>query len=65
MINVDTLLVKYRNNNRISQEELANLLRVRRSTLADWERRKTKPNLDNVCKICLLLKLDLRNLENN
>lgn len=64
MIQFDDLVRNYRIRiRRISQETMADELGIRRSTLADWERRKSFPNLENLRKVCALLGVKTSDIE--
>nr|WP_216697814.1 helix-turn-helix transcriptional regulator [Enterococcus innesii] len=51
-----------RNEKNYTQEDLANLLHVSRSTISSWEVGRTYPDLDTVVKISDLLGITLDEL---
>ena len=45
-----------------NQDELADLLNVSRTTVSDWEQRKTKPSVHNLIQLSIHLEIDLNEL---
>lgn len=62
MKDLDDLLRDYRKERQLSQADLAELLNIRRATVADWERRKAYPCLENLKKVCGKLGFDINNI---
>ena len=46
-----------RSKRNISQEELAEKLKVARATLANWEKNRREPSIEMVIKMCLFLEM--------
>lgn len=54
--------IKYlRQEKNISQQELAQILKIPRTTLGDYERAKTEPNIATIIKLSQYFKVDLDN----
>ncbi len=54
--------LKYlRQEQKISQLELADILKIPRTTLGDYERAKTEPNISTIIKLAQFFKVDLDN----
>ncbi len=51
-----------RQKKNLSQDELANLLYVSRTSVSDWETRKTKPSTHNLIQLSTHLEIDLNEL---
>lgn len=45
-----------------SQDELADLMFVSRTSVSDWEQRKTKPSTHNLIQLSIHLEIDLNEL---
>ncbi|NLP47352.1 MAG: helix-turn-helix transcriptional regulator [Clostridiales bacterium] len=52
----------FRLNSRLTQQEVANLLNVDRSTYTYYETGKTKPDLDTLMKLCCIFDTSLDTL---
>jgi len=50
-----------RQERKISQQELAKILKIPRTTLGDYERAKTEPNIATIVKLSKFFKVDLDN----
>lgn len=48
--------------NKMTQEELANLLYVSKQAVSKWEKRVTLPDIENIIKICELFNVDINYL---
>lgn len=59
-MNIGDEILKIRKNNKISQEELAEILSVTRQTISNWENGKFYPDIDALVKIskCFNISLD-------
>jgi len=57
-------LYELRNNAKLSQIELANLLAVTNKAVSKWETGKSKPNLDTLNKLSLIFKVSIQELLN-
>ncbi|WP_407893404.1 helix-turn-helix domain-containing protein [Lacticaseibacillus sp. N501-2] len=55
-------LVAGRQKQGFTQQEVADKLFVTRQTVSQWEHDQRKPDLENVARLCRLLKLDARDL---
>ena len=64
-INLGENLVQLRINNRISQEELADELKISRQAVSKWEQGTTKPDVDNLLKISKYFKVGMDDLVSN
>lgn len=56
-------LSEMRNNKGYSQQQLADLIGVRRSTISDWENGKMLPTPENIDKLANVLEVDFDVLE--
>lgn len=52
-------LKELRKNKGLKQQEIAELLGVKRNTYSDWENRKTEPSFENLIKLADLLEVTL------
>jgi transcriptional regulator with XRE-family HTH domain len=66
-------LKRLREENHLTQEELANNLGLKRYNISDWEQGRTQPDIDSIKKLAdyfqvstdyLLGKSDIRNINN-
>lgn len=55
-------LIELRKEQKLSQEDLATLIDVSRQTISKWETGEKIPDLDNVNKLCQVLKVDINQL---
>lgn len=55
-------LIDLRKEQKLSQEDLASLIDVSRQTISKWETGEKIPDLDNVNKLCQVLKVDMNQL---
>ena len=53
---------KYRKENNISQEDLAEKLGVTRQSISLWENNQTQPSIDNIIAIAKVLELSTDDL---
>lgn len=63
--NLGENLVQLRINKRISQEELADELKISRQAVSKWEQGSTKPDVDNLLKISKYFKVGMDDLMTN
>jgi transcriptional regulator with XRE-family HTH domain len=56
---------EYRKKAGLSQQQLADLLQVRRSTISDWEKAKCFPTPENIKKMAQIFNLDYKEFERN
>ena len=52
-------LKKLRKNKGLKQQELAEILGIKRNTYSDWENGKTEPSFENLLKLADLLEVSL------
>ena len=52
-------LKELRKNKGLKQQEIAELLGVKRNTYSDWENGKTEPSFENLIKLADLLEVTL------
>ena len=52
-------LKELRKNKGLKQQEIAELLGVKRNTYSDWENEKTEPSFENLIKLADLLEVTL------
>ncbi|WP_137610350.1 helix-turn-helix domain-containing protein, partial [Companilactobacillus huachuanensis] len=55
-------IVKYRNNNHLSQEQLAEALSISRQSISKWETGENLPSIDNLISLSGLLDISLDEL---
>lgn len=55
-------LIKLRDERRLSQQELADLLDVTRQTVSRWESGKSYPSIQQLANICREFKIDANEL---
>ncbi len=48
----------FREQNSLTQQEVANKLKIERSTYCCYERGKTEPNIKNLLKLCKIFNID-------
>ena len=51
-----------RQKKNLNQEQLANILYCSKTTISDWETRKTKPSVHNLIQLSIHLEIDLNEL---
>lgn len=51
MVNIGERISELRKSNKLSQQQLANILKTTNSSICDWERGRTEPSLATVVKI--------------
>lgn len=56
------VIQKYRNENNMSQIELAKLMETSRNTITNWETDKSRPDIDAIRSLCTLLGIPLYEL---
>lgn len=64
-MNFGNKLVKFRKENKLSQEELADKLGVSRQTISNWELNVTKPDVDYIKKISKIFCVSIDEMLNN
>lgn len=52
-------LKKLRKNKGLKQQELAEILGIKRNTYSDWENGKTEPSFENLIKLVDLLEVSI------
>ena len=52
-------LKELRKNKGLKQQEIAELLGIKRNTYSDWENGKTEPSFENLIKLADLLEVTL------
>lgn len=57
-------LKEYRNKAGLSQNSLAEMMNTSRNTIINWETDKSRPDIDNIRELCLLLGIPLSELFN-
>lgn len=57
------MIIRYRGERGLSQQELADLLQVTRQTVSRWESGKSRPQLGQIASICAALHIDVRTLD--
>jgi len=62
MTTLGTKLRKLRNNKKMSQTEIANMLGVSQSAYNKWEADQAKPNTDNLVRIAELHDVEIKDL---
>jgi transcriptional regulator with XRE-family HTH domain len=55
-------LLKLRNELNLTQSEMAKIIDTSQGNYCDWESNKSKPNFDNLLKICTEFKVDVYDL---
>lgn len=50
-------LAKLRKERKLTQEELGELLGINGKSVSKWERGITRPNVENILKICVLFRI--------
>ena len=50
---------RLRKNKGLKQQELAEILGIKRNTYSDWENGKTEPSFENLIKLADLLEVSL------
>lgn len=58
-------LIKLRKDNKLSQEQLANMLDVSRQSVSKWESGQTYPEMDKLLSLCKIFKCTLDELTND
>ena len=58
-------LIKLRKENKLSQEQLANMLDVSRQSVSKWESGQTYPEMDKLLSLCKIFKCSLDDLTND
>lgn len=58
------VIKKYRNLSGISQTSLAEMMETSRNTIINWESDKSRPDINNIRELCLLLGIPLSELFN-
>jgi len=58
-------LIKLRKENKLSQEQLANMLDVSRQSVSKWESGQTYPEMDKLLTLCKIFKCSLDDLTND
>ncbi len=58
------VIQKYRNENGMSQTELARIMGTSRNTVTNWETDKSRPEIDTIRELCTLLGIPLYELFN-
>lgn len=61
-LNLAEQIRKYRKKAGLSQQQLADLLKVSRNTVINWERGKYRPDADLFSPICAVLEINLNDL---
>lgn len=57
------MIIRYRGEKGLSQQELADLLQVTRQTVSRWESGKSRPQPGQIASICAALHIDVRTLD--
>ena len=57
------MIIRYRGERGLSQQELADLLQVTRQTVSRWESGKSRPQPGQIASICAALHIDVRTLD--
>ena len=57
------MIIRYRGERGLSQQELADLLQVTRQTVSRWESGKSRPQPGPIASICAALHIDVRTLD--
>lgn len=64
-MNFSEKLMKLRKENKLSQEQLANMLDVSRQSVSKWESGQTYPEMDKLLALCKIFKCTLDELTND
>jgi transcriptional regulator with XRE-family HTH domain len=56
------VIKKYRQQNNLSQSDLAGIMKTSRNTVVNWENGKAKPSIESITTLCLLLGIPLYEL---
>ena len=54
---INEIIKKYRKFNKLTQQELGNLLGYSADTISLWEKGKIKPDYESIKKLCILFKI--------
>ena len=63
-MNLDEKIKKIRKDNKMSQDDLAEVLNVTRQTISNWENRKNYPDIETLIKMSDNISLDILLKEN-
>lgn len=55
----------YRVNKNMTQDELAELMEVKRQTISSWEVGRTEPNFQQAMKLCAIFECSVEDLVSN
>ena len=61
-VNLAKNIVKYRQRNKMSQEQLAEALNISRQSISKWETGENLPSIDNLISLSGLLDISLDEL---
>ena len=59
------LIIQSRKKKGMTQDELAEKLKVTRQAVSKWEHNETKPDIDNICKLCEVLDLTIEDFSDS
>ena len=59
-----SVIKKYRTDNKISQIDLASMMNTSRNTIVNWENDKSRPDVETIRELCMLLGIPLYELFN-
>ena len=62
MENIGNLIKVARKQKAMTQEDLSQVVGVSRQTISKWESNETKPDLENIYKLCNVLQLTVDHL---
>ncbi|MGH0421944.1 helix-turn-helix transcriptional regulator [Bacillus cytotoxicus] len=61
-MNKNSKLIKARKNYELTQQELADKMRVTKSTISNWENGYSNPNLEKAIRLADILNCDVKDL---
>ena len=59
-----SVIKKYRTDNKISQIDLASMMNTSRNTIVNWENDKSRPDVETIRELCMILGIPLYELFN-
>lgn len=62
MNNIGETIKKYREDNNITQDKLAEEMNVTRQAVSNWENSKTQPDIDTIFKLAQIFKVSVEEI---
>jgi DNA-binding XRE family transcriptional regulator len=61
-LNIQSNIIKYRKNAKLSQAQVAEAIGVKNSTVSSWERGANAPDIETLFKICKLFDVNVSDI---